>query len=210
MNRAVIITSYIENPIDIKERLNSEDYVICTDGGYDIAMQQGISPDLLLGDFDSIKSQIPENVEIKRFRPEKDYTDLDLAMKTAAESGFSELEILGGVGGRLDHTVANIQLLSHYDDCFDSLVMLDGRNKCFIINSKKVSNFVIKKEDNSYFSLFSLSEKCTGISIKGAKYPLYDYTLTRTFPLGVSNEFIEKNTVISIKDGTLLVVISKM
>lgn len=210
MNRAVIITSYIENPIDIKERLNSEDYVICTDGGYDIAMQQGISPDLLLGDFDSIKSQIPENVEIKRFRPEKDYTDLDLAMKTAAESGFSKLEILGGVGGRLDHTVANIQLLSHYDDCFDSLVMLDGRNKCFIINSKKVSNFVIKKEDNSYFSLFSLSEKCTGISIKGAKYPLYDHTLTRTFPLGVSNEFIEKNTVISIKDGTLLVVISKM
>lgn len=210
MNKAVIITSYIDNPIDIKERLNSEDYVICTDGGYDIAMEQGVCPDLLLGDFDSIKCQIPENVEIKRFRPEKDYTDLDLAMKTAVESGFSELEILGGMGGRLDHTVANIQLLSHYNDYFDSLVMLDGKNKCFIISSKKVSNFVIKKEDNSYFSLFSLSEKCTGISIKGAKYPLYNHTLTRTFPLGVSNEFIEKSTAISIKDGTLLVVISKM
>lgn len=210
MKKVVIITSYIENHINIKERLNSEDYIICTDGGYDIALQQGISPDLLLGDFDSIQNELPENIEIKRFKPEKDYTDLDLAMKTSVDLGFSNLEIIGGMGGRLDHTVANLQLLSHYDKYFNELIMLDGKNKCFIASSQKTKQFIIPQEKDSYLSLFSLSEQCTGISIQGAKYPLHNHTLTRNFPLGVSNEFTEKNTVISIKDGTLLIVISKM
>ena len=135
---------------------------ICTDGGYDIALSQNISPDILLGDFDSIKCELPENIEIKSFQPEKDYTDLDLAMRTAVESGFSELEIFGGIGGRLDHTVANLQLIYHYNDFFEKLIMLDGMNKCFILDSKKLSNFVIPREKNSYLSVFSLSEESVG------------------------------------------------
>lgn len=210
MKKAAIITSYMENEISIKEYLHPGDYIICTDGGYDIALSQDISPDLLLGDFDSIKSELPENIEIKRFEPEKDYTDLDLAMRTAVEAGVTELKIFGGIGGRLDHTVANIQLLYHYNKFFKKLIMLDGSNKCFILDSEKVRNFVIPREKNSYLSVFSLSEKSTGVSISGAKYPLHDHTLTKSFPLGVSNEFTEKNTAISIKDGILLIVISKM
>lgn len=210
MNRAVIITSYIEGKIDIKKFINSEDYVICTDGGYNIAAENNIRPDMLLGDFDSIKGEIPSGIEIKRFAPEKDYTDLELAIRTAYESGFTHILILGGMGGRLDHTVANLQLLSCYSASLESIVMMDGNNKCFVLNSSKESNIVLKKEKDSYFSVFSLSEKTLGVSISDAKYELHDHTLTRTFPLGVSNEFTEKNTVISIKDGTLLVVVSKM
>ena len=70
MSKAVIITSFIENAIDINSRVNSEDYVICADGGYDIAALQGIRPDLILGDFDSITGTLPEGIEIKRFKPE--------------------------------------------------------------------------------------------------------------------------------------------
>lgn len=210
MSKAIIITSYIEGNMDLKKYFNSENYVICTDGGYDLAAAQNIRPNLLLGDFDSIKNQLPNDIETIRFKPEKDYTDLDLAIKTVVKRNFSQLDILGGIGGRLDHTVANLQLLSHYDRYFDRLIMMDARNKCFIIDSKKHKSFIIEKEENSYFSLFSLSEKTTGVSIKGAKYPLENHTLTRTFPLGVSNEFAKKNTVVSIKDGTLLAVISKM
>ena len=168
MSKTLIITSFIENEIDINSRINSEDYVICTDRGYDIATVQGIRPDLILGDFDSISGELPEDIEIKRFKPEKDFTDLELAIRTAVESEFTELEIIGGMGGRLDHTVANLQLLSHYNTYFEKLVMLDGRNECFILDSKKNSNFIIPFAANSYFSVFSLTPKTTGLCIKDA------------------------------------------
>ena len=210
MSKAFIITSFIENEIDINSRVNSEDYVICTDGGYDIATVQGIRPDLILGDFDSISGALPGDIEIKRFKPEKDFTDLELAIKTAVESEFTELEIIGGMGGRLDHTVANLQLLFHYDMYFEKLVMLDGMNECFILDSKKDSNFIIPFVANSYFSVFSLTTKTTGLCIKDAKYELTNHILTSDFPLGVSNEFSDnKNAAISMDDGTLLIVISK-
>jgi len=208
MKRAVIITSYLNYNINFGETLNSEDYVICTDGGYDIALEHGINVDLLLGDFDSIKNSLPKNVKIEKFKPEKDFTDLDLALKSAVESGYDEVIIIGGIGGRLDHTVANLQLLSHYNDYFDRLSMLDGKNKCFILDAGKCHELTLPQKADSYFSVFSLSEQCTGVTITGAKYNVTDHTFTRSFPLGVSNEFQEKSTAISIKDGTLLIVIS--
>lgn len=209
MKKAIIITSYFENFLNIKEYIRPGDYVICTDGGYDIAKRQNIEPDLLMGDFDSIALQPPKHLKIKRFRPEKDFTDLELALKTAVEMKCSETEIFGGIGGRLDHTVANLQLLSHYSDSFDRLVILDAKNKCFVLNERQKHGLVIPAEKDCYLSLFSLSETCLGVTIQGVKYPLQDHTLTRDFPLGVSNEFNEKNAVLSIKSGVLLVVISK-
>lgn len=209
MKKAIIITSYFENFLNIKEYIHPGDYVICTDGGYDIARKQNIEPDLLIGDFDSIASHPPKHLKIKRFQPEKDFTDLELALKTAIEMKLPEAEIFGGIGGRLDHTVSNLQLLSHYSDSFDWLVMLDAKNKCFVLNNKQKNGLVIPAEKGCYLSLFSLSEACCGVTIQGVKYPLQNHTLTRDFPLGVSNEFNEKNAVLSIKNGVLLVVISK-
>lgn len=209
MNKVIIITSYFENILNIRKYQSCQDYVICTDGGYDIARSQNIEPDLLLGDFDSITSTLPDHIDVKRFSPEKDYTDLDLALKTASEMGASEVMIFGGIGGRLDHTVANLQLLSHYCDHFNNLTMLDGKNKCYVLSQAQKKEHRIPAEPDSYLSFFSLSETCTGLSISGVKYPLKDYTLTRTFPLAVSNEFTEKDAILSMKDGALLVIISK-
>ena len=208
-SRAVIITSYVEKLPDTDALIDERDYIICADGGYDIALGCGIRPDMLLGDFDSTELSPPEDMDIKEFSPEKDYTDLDLAIKTAAEAGFDELLILGGIGGRLDHTVANLQLLYRYDSLFDSLTMMDGLNRCFIVDSKKDGSVTLPYEKDSYLSVFSLSETSRGVTIKGAKYNIDDHTLTRNFPLGVSNEFADANAVISVKDGTLLIVISK-
>lgn len=206
---AVIITSFIDYPLDIKSEVSDDDIIICTDGGYDIALEYNLRPHLLLGDFDSITSRLPDDVPIQRFNPEKDFTDLDLALKKADEMGASHVKILGGMGGRLDHTVANIQILTCFSPKFESLIIKDGRNTCFAYTGNPQKNHTIPMEENSYLSLFSLSEECTGLSIKGVKYPLQNHTLTSTFPLGVSNEFTEKNAVLSFENGILLVIISK-
>lgn len=208
MNNIVIITSYLDTFLDIKNHLDAVDYIICTDGGYDIALSQKIRPDLLLGDFDSIEASLPEDIEIKQFEPEKDFTDLELALKTAVELNASEVTVIGGIGGRLDHTVANLQLLCRYSTEFDKFAFIDGKTECFALSGNHKNHAVIHAKENTYISIFSLSEKCTGVIFKGVKYPLNDHTLTRTFPLGVSNEFKEKDAVLSLKDGTLLVIIT--
>ncbi|MBQ4595459.1 MAG: thiamine diphosphokinase [Firmicutes bacterium] len=210
MNNIVIITSYIDTNLSLLPYTNDADFIICLDGGWDIASGENILPDLIMGDMDSLMGELPENVPIERFKPEKDYSDLELALKKAAQLNAVNVTVIGGIGGRLDHTIANIQLLSQYTNCFDSLIMKDGRNKCFVINENQKKGIALPYDDNSYFSVFSLSEKCTGLTINNAKYPLTDYTLPRTGSLCVSNEFIgEKDAVLSIENGTLLVIISK-
>ncbi|MDO4545848.1 MAG: thiamine diphosphokinase [Bacillota bacterium] len=208
MKKLLIITSYVEYPVDISSRISPDHHILCTDGGYDIAVKLGLRPDILVGDFDSIMSPVPGDIEIKRFNPEKDYTDLQLALETAVESGFDAVEIYGGMGGRLDHTVANLQIMSQYSDSFAHLTMFDGRNQCFILNGAPVSFSKIPRREGCYLSLFSLSESCI-VTVSGVKYTLTDHLLTRSFPLGVSNEFCQKEAALQVKDGTLLVVISK-
>lgn len=209
VKKIIIITSYIEKKFDMKASISSEDLIICADGGYDIAASEGIRPHLVIGDLDSIKSSIPDDIKINRFNPEKDFTDLELALKTAAETDCRAVEIWGGMGGRLDHTIANIQLLSKYTASFDSLVMKDGQSLCFAVCGRNDLSVEIPASKNCYLSLFSLTEKCCGVCIDGVKYPLSDHTLVNTFPLGVSNEFTKEKAVLSLKNGTLLIVISE-
>ena len=123
----------------------------------DRAKQAGITPHLLLGDLDSIQSRIPKELPLKTFPPEKDYTDLELAIHTAIEKKASHVEIWGGIGGRLDHTVANLQLLSCYAEQFCSLSMHDGQNRCFVLNARalrKASRSPRKKTAICHFFLF--------------------------------------------------------
>ena len=122
----------------------------------------------------------------------------------------SHVEIWGGIGGRLDHTVANLQLLSCYAEQFRSLSMHDGQNRCFVLNAKGTQKSItIPQEKDCYLSLFSLSETVQGLTAKGVKYPLQNHTLTRTFPLGVSNEFKQKEAFLSLEKGSLLIVLAK-
>ena len=211
----VIITSYIDAAFDMKQALTqiTDPFVICTDGGFDLAKQFGITPHLLLGDLDSIQSEIPANLPLKTFPPEKDYTDLELAIRTAIEKNASRVEIWGGIGGRLDHTVANLQLLSCYTGNFSSLQMRDGRNCCFVViadaDGDSPKTLTIPQAEGCYLSLFALSETVEGLTVRGVKYPLENHTLTRTFPLGVSNEFKQKEASLSLEKGSLLVILAK-
>lgn len=125
--RAVIITSYLEHPLPLPALLQPEDFIVCLDGGYDIALEYGLQPDLLLGDFDSIR--LPADTagraplfadagfEVRRYPSEKDYTDLELAFRVLDPRKTPDLLVIGGLGGRLDQTLVNIQLLQEYTAC---------------------------------------------------------------------------------------------
>ena len=116
--------------------------------------------------------------------------------------GFTDAVFCGVTGGRLDHTFANIQMLKFLAEQGVDAVIVDKTTQIRVV---KDTNFTLPAMENSYFSVFSLDEKCTGVSETGGKYELCDVELTNSFPIGVSNEFCGRPVTISVKKGSLLV-----
>ncbi len=179
------------------------DLVIAADGGLEHLEKSGIKPDIIIGDFDSLRKN-PQGENIIRLKPEKDITDMDAAVKVGIEKGYGKFRLYGALGGRLDHSVANIQLAA-------SLSEKNIKGEIFADETyiTAVHNGFIEfdNELKGYISVFSHSDLCTGVSIEGLKYELNNAELKNTFPLGVSNEFINKKSKITVKNGTLIIII---
>lgn len=188
-------------------RLAPDDIVIAADGGFDYLMELGLRADIVLGDFDSITNERELPGDFIRYPKEKDDTDMMIALKEGLQRGFRTFRIYGGLGGRLDHTLANIQALT-YLSAYQAAGTLYG-NDCAIsvINDGTIS-FEKNNPENvpgNLCSVFSLCDVSVGVTIQGLKYELDNVTLTNTFPLGVSNEFTGKKSFIHVNKGTLAV-----
>lgn len=185
--------------------LMDEDLVIAADGGYDHLLQIGLRADIALGDFDSVQSlEIWEDTICEKYTypPEKDDTDMMLAIKLGLSKGYHMFEIYGGLGGRLDHSIANIQALSYLAAEGAQGVLHHDQYELTVIQN---SGFTIPKDFSGYVSIFSLSDKSQNVTIKGLKYEIEGSTLTNRFPLGISNESMGKKGSISVENGTLLI-----
>jgi thiamine pyrophosphokinase len=181
-------------------------YVICADGGLALAKRLRIKPDCAVGDFDTYKGSIPEDCEVIKYPAQKDDTDTMIAAKLAIDRGFKHIVICGGIGGRLDHTVANIQTLRYImkHGAFGELAG-DGNFACLQGPGVKVYN----RKKGYYFSMFALEKECSGITATGFKYPLKNAALSSSFPLGISNEIIGRSGVVSLEKGILLIIFSR-
>ena len=202
----MIITSYVEGSIaEIKQLVDglSWDYLICADGGYKIAEKLGLSIDLVVGDFDSSNGQIPEHLKTIVVPVEKDDTDLQLALKLAVEKEPCEIIILGGIGGRVDHTIGNIQNIVHYSSDKTNITLVDPFQS---ITVQHPGLRVYKGNKNTKFSAFAFTKEVTGVTYEGAYYPLENHTLDYNFPLGISNEFLGDTISVTTKSGILIVV----
>lgn len=206
MRRCIIVTSYLTNPIRKSVKLQPDDYIICADGGYVHALREGIRPDVIIGDFDSAACPSGEIGNIVVHPSEKDDTDTLLCLKYGIEKGFNVFGIIGGTGGRLDHTMANIQTLAYGLERGKYVVMMDGTN---IVTLVGPGTMVMPRRCGYKVSLLSYSEYCKGVSIRGVKYPLNQALLENSFPLGVSNEIVGEEAIISLERGTLAVMLSK-
>ena len=178
------------------------DLIIAADGGYATLKKLNVKPDLVVGDFDSLGS-IPENENIIKHPVKKDDTDTLLAVKIGLNKGYKNFQIYGAVGGRLDHTVATLQTASFVAENGGIAYIYDGN---YTVTAIKNSSISFTKNANGYISIFALSGVAKGVSIKGLLYELNDTEITPHFPIGVSNEFLEKDSEISVKNGVLTII----
>ncbi len=189
--------------IDFKKQ--NGDLIIAADGGCAYLEKAGIDPDIIIGDFDSL-GYVPNGNKVIKLNPVKDITDMHAAVEVGLERGYTEFHLYGACGGRVDHTLANIQLVAS---------LAQKNIKAFIHGDTIITavcngEIIFDKEYKGYISVFSHSDKSFGVSIQGLKYTLDNAELSNSFPLGVSNEFIGNESKITVKNGTLLIVYSNI
>lgn len=185
--------------------IGAEDMVIAADGGWNVCKALGLDPNLLVGDFDSL-GETPDFPRILRLPVEKDDTDMLRAVREGFLHGQREFHLLGGMGGRTDHTIANLQTLAF-------IAKHGGRGWLYGSGERftAVENgaITLEKREKGTFSVFCLGGDAAGVTIRGGQYALSDAVLTADFPLGVSNHFTGEDVVISVQQGCLLIGINE-
>lgn len=196
------------------------DTVVCADSGLHAAAQLNLPVDYFMGDFDSVSPELLERYKKQtvsdsgqtrwvQYPCEKDATDTQLAIEWIVEHGAEELLMLGATGGRLDHFLANMNLLMLPMKRGIPASIMDSRNKIYLIDR----DTVIKKKDvfGKYISLQPLTSQVTGVTLQGFRYSLKDYTLTIGSSIAVSNELAEDvaEAVVQLREGVLTVIESR-
>lgn len=202
--KAFIYTGGVIRADRITEHPKGDDLRIAADSGYRNALTLGETPELILGDFDSLgTTELPKTAEILRVPAEKDFTDTQLAVDTALKKGATEIVIIGGLDGRLDHTLSNLAILEDLSKKRIPAVITNGFNRVRYIDS---TSTLIGKSGFRYLSLLTLSQRAKGVSVEGCKYPLKNATLERSFQYAVSNEITGNCALISVRKGGVYLV----
>lgn len=184
------------------------DYVIGVDSGLNFLYRNQVVPTHIVGDFDSVSPEVithyktMKDIPIREFNPVKDATDTEIAVCLAAELSVKELWILGATGTRLDHVMANIQILKLALDQGVKTYILDECNRISVWENK--IHLRKEKRFGKYFSLFTLGGVVEDVSIEGAKYPLEHYRMSPFESRCVSNEYKDDEVVITFPQGTIV------
>ena len=189
------------------------DLIIACDKGYLHARKLKINPDIIIGDFDSVK--MPKmNANIIAVDPVKDDTDTSLGIKYALRNDYKQIDIICALGGRLDHSYANISLMKYIVEhggtgrilSNDAIIIAAGKGTIRIKNEKSNATRIVHRNEKKFLSIFSLSDNSKIEYIKGTKYDIKNKVLNNGFPLGVSNEFKKQYAEIKINKGIVLIV----
>lgn len=177
------------------------DYVIAADGGLTVCEENGICPHLILGDFDSL-GRVPQGENVLQVPVEKDDTDMMLAVKNGLEQGCKVFHIYGGTGGRLDHTISNLQTLLYLAQHGAQGWLYDKNGKYTVFCNGKLE---LAAKKDGIFSVFAMNGDAEGVVILGGQYTAENITLKEGLPMGVSNHFVGNPVSVTVSNGTLLV-----
>jgi thiamine pyrophosphokinase len=202
MKRCIIFTGGKPEP-RLPDGLETDGaFIIAADSGYKNCKKLGIQPDLAVGDYDSLNF-VPDDCEQLTFPKEKDDTDLMLAVREALSRGCMDITVLGAMGGRFDHTFANVQTLAFIRSQGAWGRILTCREQIMLVTP---GSYTVRNRERCSLSLFAYSGEVSGLTVRGVKYPLTDGKIDSTFPIGVSNEILGDAAEISFSDGELLIV----
>lgn len=186
--------------------LMKNDFIIACDGGLRTAGLMGVTPNLIVGDFDSYDGPLLGGIPVVRLNVEKDDTDSMAAIKLGLKKGFTDFLLLGALGGRLDHTAGNIQGLIYLAERGAAAAAMGCGDWAGILKNGRME---LKGKIGRYISAFAVGGKALGVTTEGLYYPLKNATLTPDFPLGVSNRFVSDTAAITVERGCLLVVLPR-
>ena len=199
MKRCLIIAGGDYAPIGPVE---TGDFVLACDKGYGYCCREGIVPDLVLGDFDSYDGMLPEGMPVLRYPVEKDDTDTMLAVRWASEQGFTAVRLCCCFGGRLDHMLSNVETL-HYAVTLGMEAEASDENT--YLRVLRPGAYTLPYRAGRSLSLIALTEKVTGLTIRGAKYEVENVVLRKPTTLGQSNAFVS-DVSLSFESGVLALV----
>lgn len=206
--KAFIYTGGDIYPDGIREHPSADDLAVAADSGYQTARRLGQRVNLLVGDMDSLGETAAAEAEasgceVLRVKPEKDDTDTQLAVHEAVKRGADEIVIIGGLSGRLDHTLSNLAILESLCEHRIPARIMDGRGRARFL---KNDSLLLANEGFRYLSLIAVDEVCRGVTAEGVKYPLANARLVRTNQYAISNEITGVAALISVKKGRMYVI----
>lgn len=191
----------------LKER--SYDFIVAADAGAEALKRLSLTPDEIVGDLDTVnptvvKEYAKKSVRMEIHNAEKDETDTELALMAAVREGCHRADMLGALGGRMDHALSNIQLLYQYYRRGLDVHIVDERNDLYILNSGRT--FYRDKLYGRYISFLPLTETVEGLTLNGFKYPLENKELHLGTSLCISNELVKETGTLELTKGALICV----
>ena len=206
MNKRCVIISGAPIDFDARGLIREDDYVMCADSGWQKARAMGIAPDMIVGDFDSSPNPSDRFDNVEALPVVKDDTDTHHIARHVIEKGFTDVLLLGAVGGkRIEHTFSNISTMLFLAKHGVSATAKTARSTLIVINDGKI---LLKDADRRFLSVFPRGDRAEGVTITGAKYEIENAVLTNDFPIGVSNEFTGNDVTVEVEKGSLLIVIT--
>ena len=206
IKKATVILAYIENYDRdfLLKHCDTADIVICADAGQSIAKANNIQPDCVIGDFDSTKEEIRLDCKYITYPVEKDITDAEACVLYCLDEGVDDITFLGGIGGRLVHTLGALSLLLKFKDNLSGIRLVDKKNTVEILENGSLS--IENDPTYRFFSIVPVFEKIDGVYVSGAKYPLENASMVKASTLGISNEVDGCCAEVSIGDGAAYII----
>lgn len=187
---------------------NYYDYIICSDGGANHAYNMNIIPDYIIGDLDSIKENIinyykSKNVKFEKFPTKKDETDTELCIELSSKLKAKEIHFIGALGGRIDHTIANINLLYYIRKKGINPKIISEKEEVYIAIEEEI---IIDGNIGDIISILPIKGNAKGVTLNNLEYPLNNDDIEFSRPLGISNVMTDTNCSIKVNEGSLIII----